>query len=137
MKAMPTPVATINKQAVLALMELWRQGRFKEGLPYFSPDCQTHNPYIAGSIGTLVDGQVSASKQMAPQNPDAEFKVKSILADGDLVVVYTQLFFDKAKPGAGGLRQAHLFRFAGNKIAEYWDITQLLTPDQPNAAGAF
>jgi len=35
------------------------------------------------------------------------------------------------------LRQVHLFRFEGDKIVEYWDITQQVLLDMPNASGAF
>jgi hypothetical protein len=30
-----------------------------------------------------------------------------------------------------------MFRFIGNKIVEYWDITQNIPENAPNAAGAF
>jgi len=40
-------------------------------------------------------------------------------------------------PNNGGLRQVHLFRFSDDKIVEYWDITQQVLENAPNAAGAF
>ena len=57
--------------------------------------------------------------------------------NGDLVAAHTHLLGSRTNPGAGGLRQVHLFRFRGDTIVEYWDITQMVGPDQPNAAGAF
>jgi len=59
------------------------------------------------------------------------------LGDEDMVAVQTQLLNDRNRPNDGGLRQVHLFRFEGDMIAEYWDITQLVTSDMPNADGAF
>ena len=47
----------------------------------------------------------------------------------------TQL--SSSNPSNGGLRQVHLFRFSGDKIVEYWDITQQVPENAPNAAGAF
>jgi predicted SnoaL-like aldol condensation-catalyzing enzyme len=67
----------------------------------------------------------------------ADFKlvVRQVLADGDLVAVHTQLA--SSNPSEGGLRQVHLFRFSKDKIVEYWDITQFVPENVPNAAGAF
>jgi len=60
-----------------------------------------------------------------------------VLVDGDMAAAYTVLLNSKSNPGQGGLRQVHLFRFEGDKIAEYWDITQQIMPSMPNAGGAF
>ncbi|HUL39049.1 MAG TPA: hypothetical protein VLU38_02055, partial [Methanomassiliicoccales archaeon] len=60
-----------------------------------------------------------------------------IIAEGDLVAVHTQLLSSKGKPSEGGLRQIHLFRFEGEKIVEYWDVTQQILASMPNAGGAF
>jgi predicted SnoaL-like aldol condensation-catalyzing enzyme len=69
--------------------------------------------------------------------PEAEFSVKHLLADRDLVAAHTQLLSNKSKPNEGGSRQIHLFRFDGDKIAEYWDVTHQVTPIMPNASEAF
>jgi predicted SnoaL-like aldol condensation-catalyzing enzyme len=126
-----------NKEAALEFMKLIKLGQFKDGLRLFSPDCKTHNPYTAGSISALIDAMVAANAAGKAQTPNAIFSVEHSLADGDMVCVHTKLFFNGAKASDGGLRQAHLFRFENGKIAEYWDITQLVTPDMPNAGGAF
>jgi predicted SnoaL-like aldol condensation-catalyzing enzyme len=67
----------------------------------------------------------------------ADFKllVRNVLADGDLVAVHTTLA--SSNPSDGGLRQVHVFRFSENKIIEYWDITQQVPKNAPNAAEAF
>ena len=127
---------TDHKETAIEYFKLIGMGKFKEGLRFFAPDCKTHNPFIRGSITALTEAMISASKGMAP-NAQPEFAVRHILADGDLVAVHTELLNSKPKPGEGGLRQVHLFRFEGDKIVEYWDITQNVTADMPNAAGAF
>jgi predicted SnoaL-like aldol condensation-catalyzing enzyme len=126
---------TNHKNIVLEYFQLIAQGKFKEGLRFFAPDCKTHNPYIAGSIIDLADAMITASKEMS--TPEADFAVKHVLAEGDFVAAHTELLAIKSKPGEGGLRQVHLFRFDGDKIAEYWDTTQNITNNMPNAAGAF
>jgi predicted SnoaL-like aldol condensation-catalyzing enzyme len=80
---------------------------------------------------------VMAAKDLDTQNEEGEFTVKHVLADGDLVAAHTELLNSKSKPNKGGLRQVHLFRFEGDKIVEYWDITQQVLLDMPNASGAF
>jgi predicted SnoaL-like aldol condensation-catalyzing enzyme len=124
-----------RKNIVLEYFKFVAAGKFKDGLRFFAPDCKTHNPYIAGSIDTLTDAMITASKDMSA--PDAEFSVKHVLVDGDIVAAHTQLLFNKSKPSEGGLRQVHVFRFEADKIVEYWDITQMIMKDMPNASGAF
>jgi Uncharacterized protein conserved in bacteria len=126
-----------RKNTVQAFFKLVAEGKFKEGLQYFSPNCITHNPYFSGTISNLVDAMVAANKQGMTEFPKAAFSVRQVLGDGDYVAVYTQLLNNGSAPSEGGLRQVHLFRFEGEKIVEYWDVTQQILPTMPNAAGAF
>lgn len=125
------------KSIATEYFELIKAGKFKEGLKFFTPDCVTHNPYFAGDMNFLTEGMITANKEMSGQFPNAEFIIRHVLADGNMVVVHTDLLADRSDPSQGGLRQAHLFRFDGDRIVEYWDITQQMTPDLPNAGGAF
>ena len=126
-----------HRKIVEEYFRLIGQQKFNEGLKFFAPDCKTHNPYFSGNMETLTNAMAKVSKEMTGKASNAEFAVKHILADGDLVAAYTQLIGNRLKPSEGGLRQVHLFRFESSKIAEYWDVTQQLTPEMPNAAGAF
>ncbi len=111
--------------------------RFNESLRLFADDCKTHNPYILGGIKELIDAMAKAGSEGYARHPEAELSVGHIVSEGDLVAAYTQILNSRANPSAGGLRQVHLFRFGGDKIVEYWDTTQVITPDMPNAGGAF
>ena len=126
-----------NKINAIEYFKLIGSGKYKEGLRFFSPDCKTHNPYIPGSVETLTDAMIAASKDINEQSIEPAFTVRHVLEDGDMVAVHTELLNNKSNPGDGGLRQVHLFLFEGNKIIEYWDITQQILPDMPNAKGAF
>jgi predicted SnoaL-like aldol condensation-catalyzing enzyme len=126
-----------NKTIAIEYFKLVGAGRFKDGLRFFAPDCKTHNPYVAGGMEALTDAMIAASKEMNPQYPAPDFTVKHIIADGEFVAVHTELLSSKYKPSEGGLRQIHLFRFDGGIIVEYWDITQQVMPNMPNASGAF
>ena len=126
-----------RKRVARAFFRLVAQGRQKEGLRFFSPDCRQHNPYIRGGMDALFDA-MSAAQQGGQGYPDPYLAVKKVLADGDTVAVHTELLASKSRPGEGGLRQVHLFRFnKDDKVVEYWDITQSVEPGMPNAANAF
>ena len=80
---------------------------------------------------------MAAAQESMGDYPDPNLVVRSILVDGDLVATHTELLRNKTKLSEGGLRQIHLFRFRGEKIVEYWDVTQNIQSDMPNAANAF
>lgn len=126
-----------RKNIIAEYFKLIESGKFKEGLRFFAPDCKTHNPFVVGNMNALTDAMIAANKEYAPKYPEAQFAVKYLLADGDYVAAYTQLMASPSKPSEGGLRQMHLFRFEGDKIVEYWDVTQQIMPNMPNAAGSF
>jgi predicted SnoaL-like aldol condensation-catalyzing enzyme len=126
-----------RRKIAVEYFKLVSEGKFREGLRFFAPDCRTHNPYVAGSMESLTDAMVAASKDPSMQGKDVGFAVKHVLVDGDFVAVHTELLNSKSRLSDGGLRQVHLFRFEGDKIVEYWDITQQILRDMPNAKGAF
>ncbi|MGZ4940251.1 MAG: nuclear transport factor 2 family protein [Halobacteriota archaeon] len=133
-------VDKIRKVSAVEFLSLIGEGRPKEGLRFFAPNCMIHNPYVLGGMDALTDAMITVQKEGAQgiiKGSTADFKliIRNVLADGDLVAVHTQL--SSPRPSDGGLRQVHLFRFSGDKIVEYWDITQQVPENAPNAAGAF
>jgi predicted SnoaL-like aldol condensation-catalyzing enzyme len=130
----------VRKDITIEFLRLAGSGKPKEGLRFFAPECKTHNPYTAGGINELIEAMIAVQKQAAQgiikgSTADFKFTIRQALAEGDMVAVHTQV--SSSKPGEGGLRQVHLFRFNGDKIVEYWDITQNVPENSPNAAGAF
>lgn len=126
-----------RKKIVRDFFKLVLQGRQKEGLRFFAADCRQHNPYVRGGMDALFDAMAAAQRE-EPKHPDPSFAVKSVIADGDVVAAHTEMLSSRSKPGEGGLRQVHLFRFGkDDRIVEYWDVTQVVQPDMPNAANAF
>ncbi len=138
-KTKPSNPEIYRKKVVREIFKLITQGRQKESLHYFAPNCRQHNPYTPGGMEALFDAMTAVQQQEAPKYSDPYFSIKKILADGDTVAVHTEILSSKARPAAGGLRQVHLFRFAArdNKIVEYWDITQMIDEEMPNSANAF
>jgi predicted SnoaL-like aldol condensation-catalyzing enzyme len=136
----PNDPNKVHKDITVEFLSLIAEGRPKDGLLFFDPDCKTHNPYTAGGIKELIDAMIAVQKQGSEgiiKGSKADFKltIREVLAEGDFVAVHTQLA--GSKPSDGGLRQVHLFRFSGDKIVEYWDITQFVPENAPNAEGAF
>ncbi len=129
-----------RKEAAVKFLSLIAAGKPKDGLVFFAPDCITHNPYAAGDMNALTDAMIAVQKQgsggiVKGSTADFRLSIQHVLAEGDVVAVHTNL--SSSNPSAGGLRQIHLFRFEGDKIVEYWDITQIIPENAPNAAGAF
>ncbi len=129
-----------RKEVAVKFLSLIAAGRPKDCLVFFAPDCITHNPYTAGDMNALTDAMIAVQKQgrggiVKGSTADFKLSIQRVLAEGDFVAVHTNLC--SSNPNAGGLRQIHLFRFKGDKIVEYWDITQVIAENAPNAAGAF
>ena len=129
-----------HKEIAVEFLNLVGLGRPKEALRFFAPECKTHNPYTVGGMDELTDAMIAVQKEGAEgilKGSKAEFEliIRQVLADNDLVAVHTQI--SSSIPSEGGLRQVNLFRFRGDKIVEYWDISQLVPENAPNAAGAF
>ena len=133
-------VNKVHKDIAVEFLSLVGSGRPKDGLKFFAPDCKTHNPYAVGGMKELVDAMIAVQKQGSQgiiKGSTADFKliVRQVLAEDDIVAVHTQI--SGSNPSSGGLRQVHIFRFNEDKIVEYWDITQMVPENAPNAAGAF
>jgi len=129
-----------RKEIAVEFFNLIASGRPQDGLRFFAPECKTHNPYAVGGMKELVDAMIAVQKKGAEgiiQGSTADFRliIRHVLAEGNIVAVHTQI--SGSKPSAGGLRQVHLFLFSGDKIVEYWDITQMVPENAPNAAEAF
>ena len=126
-----------RKRIVRKIFGYITEGRPKDSLSYFTSSCKQHNPFVKGGIEALFDS-MDAVQQETPKFSDPHFQIRKVMADGNMVLVHTELLWSQSKPGEGGLRQAHLFKLGkGNKIVEYWDITQQVQPDMPNPVGAF
>lgn len=123
-----------RKKIAAEYFKLLAAGKMQDGLRFFAPDCKVHNPYISGGMAALTGSMISVSEKMSLDEP-GEFTVEHVVGDGDMVAVHTQI--RSSKPRIHGMRQVHLFRFKGDKIIEYWDITQMVPGDLPNASGAF
>jgi len=70
-----------------------------------------------------VQQDVEAKAKTSDMSLDTVFRIKHVLVDGKMVVVYTTL--ESKSKSTRSFRQIHMFRFKGDKVVEYWDITQI------------
>jgi len=79
-------------------------------------DYRQHNPSIA-------DGPAAAIAALTPKfdgSPDARFDIQRTIVDGDLAMVHVRA----SRPGAPDAAVADIYRFAGGRIVEHWDVLQ-------------
>jgi predicted SnoaL-like aldol condensation-catalyzing enzyme len=66
--------------------------------------------------------------------PNKQINVKNVVAEGDLVVVHSELV---VRPKGERMGVVHIHRFQGGRIVELWDCSQMIPADSPNKDGAF
>ncbi|HYG53320.1 MAG TPA: nuclear transport factor 2 family protein [Flavobacteriales bacterium] len=97
---------------------------------YAAANFKHHNAYYKGDAHTLM----VAMEENAIRNPGKNFEMLRALEDGDLVAVHSRVKVKEQGPEAAVI---HIFRFEGDKIAEFWDFGQEVPRDMPNENGMF
>lgn len=123
---------------VLEFFRLIASGKPGNARRLFAADCKHHNPFVPAGmdayLGSIEKVQGSPASGSVPTADDSRLDIDRVLVDGDFVGVLTS--YGSPKRGKlGGVRQFHLFRFKGDLIVEYWDITQQLPKRTVNADG--
>jgi predicted SnoaL-like aldol condensation-catalyzing enzyme len=119
-----------EKKVAREFFKFIMDGRPTDARYLFTRDCRHHNPYLRDGIDALLESIANVQKGESSDMPtDASFQIKYVIADGNVVAVYTTLESksDKSK----GMRQVHLFRFRGDRVSEYWDVTQMVPEKAP------
>lgn len=120
-----------NKLAAVDFLQLVIAGRIDQAYQkYVDMNGRHHNPWFAAGFAPLKKGMLDNQVQ----SPHKQFSIKHVLADGDLVAVHSHLI---PNSGEKGMITLHMFRFAGDRIVEMWDLGQPIPADSPNTDGAF
>lgn len=119
-----------RKEIVTRFLQFVIAGKPKDALLFFAPNCNHHNPYFPAGMEALTDAMAGAAQ--AASAGGGSLTIEHFLEDGDLVAAHTAL---RNQAGEPVFVQVHLFRFGGDKIVEYWDVTQQVPADSPNADG--
>jgi predicted SnoaL-like aldol condensation-catalyzing enzyme len=103
--------------AVRVLKGVFERGDTEVVDRYVRPDYIQHNPLAPDGAETLKNLGVMIHEQF----PDAEYGVKRVISEGDLVLVHSNVVM---VPGTRGTAVVDIFRFQDGKIAEHWDVGQ-------------
>lgn len=126
-------VAPLGYQKAVAARVL--KGVFEEGDTsvvdrYVRSDYIQHNPLAPDGAEALKNLGVFMSQQF----PDAEYDIKRVISEGDLVLVHSNVV---STPGTRGGAVFDIFRFQGGKIAEHWDAGQNVPETTANGNDMF
>jgi predicted SnoaL-like aldol condensation-catalyzing enzyme len=120
-----------KKDTAVAFLQLAASGRARDAFEmYAAPGFRHHNPHFEASPEALR----AAMDANAREFPDKQLEVKLALEDGDLV---STLCHVRHTHDETGYAVAHIFRFAGTRIVELWDLAQEIPRQSPNANGMF
>lgn len=97
---------------------------------YVADNFRHHNPYFRGDAAALMAGMLDN----AAANPDKLLEVRLALQEDELVTVFSRV---RLQPGGADFALVHIFRFEGERIAELWDIGQMVPDDAVNQFGMF
>jgi len=117
-----------RKDAAIEFLTLVASGDLHEAYQqYIGQGFRHHNPSFRGDAASLME----AMEQNAAKNPNRVFEVQRALQDGDYVAVLSHV---RQKPGDRGGTVLHVFRFEGDRIAEFWDTGQAYRRDTRQTA---
>jgi predicted SnoaL-like aldol condensation-catalyzing enzyme len=120
-----------KKSVATRFLHMSVEGRAHEGVKmFFSENAKHHNAYFPAGMHTLAD----AMEANAREYPNKGFEIKHVVGEGDLVAVHSHVVL---KPKELEVATVHLFRFESDKVAEFWDIGQIIPENNPNADGIF
>jgi predicted SnoaL-like aldol condensation-catalyzing enzyme len=103
---------------VQVLERLFEDGDVSVVDRYIRPDYIQHNPLAPDGTAALK----ALAGPLTEQFPDLSYDIKRVIADGDLVLVHSNVVL---VPGTRGSAVVDIFRFdRDHMIAEHWDTVQ-------------
>jgi len=103
---------------VQVLKRLFEDGDVSVVDRHIRPDYIQHNPLAPNGTAALK----AFAGPLATQFPDLKYDIKRVIADGDLVLVHSNVVLT---PGTRGTAVVDIFRFdRDDMIAEHWDASQ-------------
>jgi len=120
------------KQVVTKFMtEFYVDKKVREAFEtWVDPGYVQHNPMAE-------TGREAAIKFLEPffaKNPNINYSIKRIIADGNLVAVHSH---GKFAPDDRGIAVVDILRVEGCKVMEHWDVVQPIPEKSANTNGMF
>ena len=123
--------ATSHRIAAESFLKLVSSGEVRKAYDtYIDKGFRHHNAYFSADAQSLMKGM----EDNARQNPQKQIEIKQTIEEGDRVAVFSHVRHNPAEPGYA---LVHIFRFAGDRIVEMWDVAQEVPASSPNANGMF
>jgi predicted SnoaL-like aldol condensation-catalyzing enzyme len=120
-----------HRDAAESFMRLVGSGQVREAFrKHAAPGFRHHNPHFRGDADSLM----KAMEESAAKFPDRTYEVLNVLEDKDLVAIHSRV---RHTPAHRGAALVHIFRFAGERVVELWDIGQDVPEQMPNENGMF
>ncbi len=114
------------KSQAIDFLQLASSGQCRQAFEkYVASNFVHHNPYYAKDAATLEAGMQANADKFT----DKKLEVHRAIEEGDLVAVHSRVSLD---PGGPTVAVVHIFRFEGDRIAELWDIGQVIPTDAVN-----
>jgi predicted SnoaL-like aldol condensation-catalyzing enzyme len=113
----PDPLERNKGMAVHVLKRLFEDGDLSVADRYIRPDYIQHNPNAADGTEPLKE----FVRAETARNPDLQYNVVRVLAEGDMVLVHGNVV---NQPGTRGIALVDMFRIQDGLIAEHWDVLQ-------------
>lgn len=121
-----------NKETIRKFYEIvFNKHDLTRAAEFIKEDYIQHNPGTKTGLDEFVkafrDGQFK-------KNPDFKFEIKHLIEEGDFVVVHGHAI---PKPGDTGVAVMDMYRFENGKVAEHWDIIQVIPKEFANENSMF
>jgi predicted SnoaL-like aldol condensation-catalyzing enzyme len=81
-----------------------------------------HNQYSVAGFPALKQAMIDNHAEY----PDKRIDIKHVIAERDMVATHSRVSLN---PGNVNIAVVHIFRFEGDKIAEFWDVGQPIQID--------
>jgi predicted SnoaL-like aldol condensation-catalyzing enzyme len=124
-------VTEANKKVVTEFYDLLLNRKDFEGARRFmADDYKQHNP----AVEDRPEGLKKFVEFLKANFPDQRNDIKNIIAEGDYVVLHVHAL---RPPETRGRVIIEIFRLAGGKIEEHWDVIQEIPEVSANPNGPF
>jgi predicted SnoaL-like aldol condensation-catalyzing enzyme len=115
----------------VSFLQLVGSGKVRDAYDRFiAANFRHHNAFFRGDRESLM----KAMDDSARNNPDKVVEIKRTLEDGNFVAVHSHIRQHAQDRGAAAV---HIFRFENDRIAEMWELSQVIPQDSPNQHGVF
>jgi predicted SnoaL-like aldol condensation-catalyzing enzyme len=121
-----------NRDIALAFLNQVILGRISEAFEKYvvRQGFTHHNPYFRGDRESLKQAMMEAHQKFR----NTKLEVQHVFEADDLVAIHSRV---KHSPQEPEIAVVHIFRCAGQKVVELWDIGMQVPKDSPNENGAF